>query len=246
MHLVKFHLKWCNFLVSIILQIVLSIHKKDNLYRLVYFCTNTQMPLEYSIFNVLPKWYYYTAIFLYLIYWPMGIMISLVGSYDVDYANYYQIRSGHNITINNLENCFEYLQLDVQTNNGIDLQLTMDDGITCKAEYMSGCVVREFSSGPITIISGENEIGTVTRFSLICNTNFQETFQFYTNALGIFCSILAFVLIANCVLITGFHNLLVCICKIFRKPNREVESLTGRQKLAPPSYTKQREYQPIQ
>ena len=204
------------------------------------------MALEYSLFTVLPKWYYYMAIFMYIIYWPAGIMVSLVGSYDSDFANYYQIRSGHNLTVHNMESCFDFLQLDVLTNNGINLELSMEDGTACFAAYDSGCVVRGFSSGLITIISGDDAIGAVTKFSLICNTNFQETFQFYTNALSIFCSILAFVLIASCVLITALHNVIVCTCKTFRKPDREIEGLTGRRSFAPPTYTKQQEYQSIQ
>ena len=182
---------------------------------------------------------------MYLIYWPMGVMISLVGSYDSDYANYYQIIEGSNLTIKNMESCFDYIQIDVLTDNGVNLELNMNNGAFCSADYSSPCMVQGFSSGPINVISSDDGFGTATKFSLLCNTNFKETLQFYTNALSILCCVLAFALVGGCLLVTVFHNLVVCMVKTFRKPERETESLTGR-RFSPPSYSQKQEYQSIQ
>ena len=203
---------------------------------------------EYSLFTVLPKWYYYLAILLYLTYWPIGVMISLAGSYDTDYANKYQILPGDNMTINTLDNCFEYLQLTVLSNdadtpfaNTLEMSI---GGYFCSASYDNWCVIRDFTSGPVTIWSTEDSY-TTTQFSIMCNTNFKETFQYYTNLFSIICSVIAFVLIANCIFLTCVHNTIVCTSKTFRKPNKEVSEALMRTNGNPPRYRKQEKYDSI-
>lgn len=193
---------------------------------------------EYSLFNVLPKWYYYATLFMYLLYWPMSIMISLTGSYDSDYARVYQIRPNDTLTITNMQDCYDYIQLEMLTDVRTELEFYVG-GNGCTTYADTPCIITDFSSGIVTVKSSVEQERTV-RFALECNTNFKQTVQFYTTAISIVCMVLAFVLIANCLLITCMHNVIVCVCRLSGNDNGK------RGGLSPPIYSKKRDYQPIQ
>ena len=220
-----------------------SLTRSINRIKYVYNYSIMSKP-EYSLFNALPKWYYYIAVVLYLTYWPVGVMISLAGSYDSDYANRYQILPGDNMTITTLDNCYEYLQLTVLCDKNAKLQMWSGDNY-CVADFENECVLRDFTSGPVTIWSIIDNSFSATRFSIMCNTNFKETFQFYTNLFSIICSILAFALIANCILLTCVHNTVVCVIRTLRKPKNEASEALMRTTASPPRYRKQETYDAI-
>lgn len=146
------------------------------------------------------------------------------------------------MTINTLDNCYEYVQLSI-INEG-SLQMWIGNSFCNAALSGNWCVLRDFTSGPVTVKS-EIENAGVTMFSITCNTNFKETFQFYTNLFSIICSVLAFALIANCILLTCVHNTIVCTTKTFRKSRREVSEGLVRTNCSPPRYRKQDTYDSI-
>ncbi|KAI6648914.1 hypothetical protein LOD99_6987 [Oopsacas minuta] len=174
----------------------------------------------------------------------MGVMISLSGSYDADYANKYQMRDNTTITISNLNNCVDYLELTVLTDNNMDLEMFADP-FSCHASFENPCTIVDFNSGPIKISSAISST-IITKFAIMCNTNFQETIQFYTNAFSLLCLILGFIFLANGIVLTVLHNIIVCFIRTFGTPRKEEESLTGRKRAnLSPCYSKH-EYQSLQ